>query len=386
MAQSRDEDLFAGTSMSFGEHLEELRSALVKSLIGLLVAFIIGLGFLGKYVVAVINGPLEKSLATYYKEGAIIQYDHFLAQQQQANLPVPYTREQVEHLVKTQKLVFTMYQVHPSAVRTTLGFDVTGTTAGKPASDGAPAAGAGLAPKAGDRPDKETIERTLAREKEKEKKDAPKTPIEIEPLTPLFVWQPVANDERASIKGLSVQEGFMFYMKASLMAGVLLASPWIFYQLWNFVSAGLYPTEKRFVHIFLPISLALFLCGAAFCFFVIFPFVLDYLFSFNRSLGISPDPRINEWLGFAIFLPIGFGLSFQLPLVMLFLNRIGVMSVQNYLAKWKISVLVIFVISMVLTPAEPVSMLAMAIPLTALYFGGILICHWAGPRKNPLEA
>ena len=386
MSQARDEDLFAGTSMSFGAHLEELRSALVKSLIGLLVAFIIGLLFLGKVVVSVINGPLEQSLQAYYKEGSIIQYDHFLEEQQEAKLPVPYTQEQVRHLVRDLKLVFTMYQVHPSAVRTTLGIDTSGKGTDKPAGQTAPEAGAGLAPKAGDRPDKETIDRTLAREKEEKKADVSPAPVVMEPLTPLFVWQPVANDERASIKGLSVQEGFMFYMKASLMAGVLLASPWIFYQLWNFVSAGLYPTEKRFVHIFLPISLMLFLSGAAFCFFVIFPFVLDYLFKFNRDLGIAPDPRINEWLGFAVFLPIGFGLSFQLPLVMLFLNRIGMMSVQNYLSKWKISVLVIFVISMVLTPADPVSMLAMAIPLTALYFGGILICQWAGPRKNPLEA
>ena len=178
----------------------------------------------------------------------------------------------------------------------------------------------------------------------------------------------------------------MIYLKASVMAGVLISSPWIFYQLWNFVAAGLYPTERRFVRIFLPISLALFFTGAAFCFFVIFGFVLDYLFGFNRSLGISPDPRINEWLGFAIFLPIGFGLSFQLPLVMLFLNRIGVMSVENYLTKWRIAVLVIFVVAMVLTPADPVSMLAMALPLTALYFGGIMICRWAGPRKTPLDA
>jgi sec-independent protein translocase protein TatC len=61
------------------------------------------------------------------------------------------------------------------------------------------------------------------------------------------------------------------------------------------------------------------------------------------------------------------------------------MSVGDYLAKWKIAVLVIFVVAMILTPADPISMLAMAIPLTALFFGGILVCKWAGPTKNPLE-
>jgi Tat protein translocase TatC len=305
--------------------------------------------------VAIIKSPLEKSLATYYKEGAVLEYDAFLEHQKQAGLPVPYTQEQVRHLVEDEKLVFTMYQVHPSAVRATLGLEPAAT------------------------------QPVLQISAATHTPEASPAETQVEPLTPLFVWQPVSMLDRASIKGLSAQEAFMIYLKASLMAGVIIASPWIFYQLWIFVAAGLYPTERRFVHIFLPVSLGLFLAGAVFCFFIIFQFVLDYLFKYNRQLGIAPDPRINEWLGFAIFLPVGFGLSFQLPLVMLFLNRIGVMSVANYLAKWRIAVLVIFVLAMILTPADPISMLSMALPLTALYFGGILICHWAGPRKNPLE-
>ena len=102
-------------------------------------------------------------------------------------------------------------------------------------------------------------------------------------------------------------------------------------------------------------------------------------------MGIDPDPRISEWLSFAIFLPLGFGLSFQLPLVMLFLERIGIMSVAVYLAKWRMAVLVIFVIAMVLTPADPISMLAMAMPLSGLYFLGILLCHYFPRRKGFLE-
>ena len=116
-----------------------------------------------------------------------------------------------------------------------------------------------------------------------------------------------------------------------------------------------------------------------------FPIVLNFLFDFNARLGIDPDPRISEWLSFAIFLPLGFGLSFQLPLVMLFLDRIGVLSVGTYLAKWRMAVLVIFIISMVLTPADPLSMLAMAGPLVALYFLGIALCHYFPARKGFLD-
>lgn len=376
MAQARDEDLFAGTSMSFGDHLEELRTALLRALVGLVIGFLIGLA-IGPYVVGIIKLPLETSLEKYYKDGSELQYEKFLKEQEAAGLSAPYTVEEVADLVKNHQMVFTMYQVHPTAVRKALGME-TATAQGQESPKPK------IAPKADDRPSRKEVQESDATASEEKNKKTP--PQKLEPLTPLFVWQPVANDDRASIKGLSAQEAFMIYLKASLMAGVIIASPWIFYQLWNFVAAGLYPTERRFVRVFLPISLLLFFTGAAFCFFVIFRFVLDYLFSFNRSLGIAPDPRINEWLGFAIFLPIGFGLSFQLPLVMLFLNRIGVMSVANYLAKWRIAVLVIFVVAMVLTPADPISMLAMAVPLTALYFGGILICKWAGPRKTPLEA
>lgn len=109
--------------------------------------------------------------------------------------------------------------------------------------------------------------------------------------------------------------------------------------------------------------------------------VLNFLLTFNRALGIDPDPRINEWLGFVLILPIGFGIGFQLPLVMLFLERIGVFSVQSYLKQWKIAVLVIFVLSALLTPPDPYSMMLMAIPMTFLFFGGVILCKVL-PRKN----
>ena len=111
--------------------------------------------------------------------------------------------------------------------------------------------------------------------------------------------------------------------------------------------------------------------------------MLNFLFSFNRSLGIAPDPRINEWLGFVLFLPVGFGIGFQLPLVMLFLERIGVFTVRNYLGQWRIAVLVIFVIAAILTPPDPYSMMLMATPLTALYFGGILLCKLLPQKSHP---
>src|SRR6185295_18986569 len=108
----------------------------------------------------------------------------------------------------------------------------------------------------------------------------------------------------------------------------------------------------------------------------VFAPVLQFLFRFNASMKIDPDPRISEWLSFVLVLPLGFGIGFQLPLVMLFLNRIGIFSIEIYLSKWRLSILTISIISMVLTPADPISMLLMALPLTILYFGGIGLCKW----------
>jgi sec-independent protein translocase protein TatC len=113
--------------------------------------------------------------------------------------------------------------------------------------------------------------------------------------------------------------------------------------------------------------------------------VLTFLFAFNDWLGIGIEPRITEWLGFVLILPLGFGIAFQLPLVMLFLERIGVFNVEAYLSKWRIAVLVIAVLSMVLTPADPGSMLLMFVPLTVLYFGGILLCLFMPRRRSPYE-
>jgi sec-independent protein translocase protein TatC len=195
-------------------------------------------------------------------------------------------------------------------------------------------------------------------------------------MLPLTLWRPVEENTRVRPTALSAQEVFGIWIKAALLVGALISSPWVFYQIWTFVAAGLYRHEKRYVHIFLPFSLGLFLAGAALAGGFVFQPVLDFLFTYNAWMGIDPDPRISEWLSFVLILPLGFGISFQLPLVMLFLERIGIFSVSTYTANWRISVLVIFVVAMVLTPADPYSMLLMAVPLVGLYVLGIGLCKW----------
>lgn len=380
MAKHPDDDNFAHSTMSFGDHLEELRAALFRSVIGLMIGMGLGL-VVASYVVEWIKEPLVASLEKFYIDKSIEQLlaengDKSVSTEMQKfirNHRLVYEKQYLEadELVRLQKLREEFESqllddkpkpVKETAQETTKASEIT-TVAAK-------------------------VAEALAEESSQEPAVIKPTILGPEKLPPpgsvlmvTRVWKPI----QTVVKSLNAQEVFMIWMKAALVVGAVIASPYVFLQIWNFVAAGLYPHEKRYVHLYLPFSLGLFFAGAALCFYFVIPQVLEWLFSFNKTLKIDPDPRISEWLGFALFLPLGFGISFQLPLVMLMLNRVGVFSVAVYLSHWRISVLVIFVISMVLTPADPVSMLFMAVPLTFLYFGGIAMCQYMPRGRNPFD-
>lgn len=348
MSGNREDDLFRESTMTFGQHLEELRGCLIRSFLGLAAGFIIGL-IVGGYVVQFIQQPLSRALTKYYQDETVERVQKELKKLEGTDHPLPWTAEQVKDRVEKEDLLVDKVYVDPVEMFQQLknAYPEQFGDIGPPAIGSTPGEG------------------------------------DDSGLVPLFLWHRSEDDSRVRIKSLNAQEAFAVYLKASLLVGILFASPWIFYQIWHFVAAGLYPTERHYVHRYLPFSLGLFLAGAALAFFVVFQPVLDFLFSFNRNLGIDPDPRINEWLGFVLLLPVGFGIGFQLPLVMLFLERIGVFSVQSYLKQWRVAVLVIFVLAAFLCPPDPYSMLLMAFPLTFLYFGGVLLCKFLPRRRNP---
>ena len=349
MPKPLDEDLFKESTMTFGEHLEELRTCLFKALIGLAVGFLLGLA-IGDWVVDRIQQPLRDALTTYYQDQTAEKIERRLDELRAAGYVVPEDPKAIKKFVDAESLMFEEVKVNPTELLRAL-------------KKAHPA---------------QFSEIPLPMKDSQEEFDSGQ-------LVSVFIWHPIAEDSRIQTKSLSAPEAFVIFIKASLMVGILISSPWIFYQIWSFVVAGLYPHEKQYVHIFLPFSLALFFSGAALAFIWVFPPVLKFLFYFNSELGIDPDPRISEWIGFVLMLPLGFGISFQLPLVMLFLERIGIFDVHAYLSKWRIAILVIFVLAMFLTPADPTSMLLMAGPLTVLYFGGILLCHWLPRRRSPID-
>ncbi|MBN1908681.1 MAG: twin-arginine translocase subunit TatC [Pirellulales bacterium] len=358
-----DEDLFAESTMTFGEHLEELRGCLIRSLVVLVFGFLIGMYF-GSDVVSFIQTPLDSALASHVEaqeeKKAVERFDAIEAEGE----TLPIDSFMLKALVTREHLIPQEYYVDPEAVLQQLKdrYPEKFRDVQLPAMDI-------VKPVNSDEPTDAELDKAAQ--------------IARAALIRVLLFRPVEDDPRTRASGLSVHEAFSIWVKASLLLGALLASPYIFYEIWTFVAAGLYPHEKRYIHIYLPFSLGLFFLGAAMAFFFVFEPVLSFLFSFNAALGIDITPRISEWLGFVIILPLGFGISFQMPLVMLFLERIGVLSVEAYKSKLRIAILVIFIISMFLTPADPTSMFLMAIPLTVLYFVGILLCKLMPRRRSP---
>jgi sec-independent protein translocase protein TatC len=336
MPDPSDEEQLERSKMSFSDHLEELRRALFKSLAALLVGSLLGF-LVGWSVVDYIQTPIRHSLETYFRRQAQHLQRERLEEMRDAGEPVPEDLEAAAAELADQNLMPRTVYVPRSDLQRALQQDEPGDDANVEPSP---------------------------------------TPFTVEELIRLRVYEPLDEDSRLSLVGLNALEPFMVYMKASLVVGALIASPLIFYFIWQFVAAGLYRTERKQVYVYLPISLGLFLAGAALAFFVVFDYVLDFLFWFNEQMGITPTPRISEWMSFVLLLPLGFGISFQLPLVMLFLERIGVFSIENYVSKWRLAVVVICTLSMFLTPADPGSMILMAVPLVFLYFGGILLCRY----------
>jgi sec-independent protein translocase protein TatC len=189
-----------------------------------------------------------------------------------------------------------------------------------------------------------------------------------------------------TLAAFSVTESFMVWMKVSMACGVVIASPYIFWELWSFVAAGLYPNERRQVYSYLPGSIFLFLGGVFFCELVVLPAAVSYLLAFNEWVGIEPDLRLSEWLSFAVFVPLTFGAAFQTPLVMYVLNRIGLVEVETYQKNRKMAFFILALAGAFLaaTP-DAMGMLAMAVPLWILYELGIWLCRWFPRPKSEFE-
>ena len=184
-----------------------------------------------------------------------------------------------------------------------------------------------------------------------------------------------------SLAYTTLTEPFLMYFRVALLAGTLAASPILLWQIWLFISPALYRREKRWVFPFVFFGVVFFLSGCAFAYYEAFPLVVGFLIGVGKPF--QAVITINEYVSMATKLILGLGLCFEMPILVFFLARLGIVSERWLLAKFKYAVLIIFIIAAVITPTPDIAtQCVFALPMIALYLLGILIA-WIFRRRDP---
>jgi sec-independent protein translocase protein TatC len=182
----------------------------------------------------------------------------------------------------------------------------------------------------------------------------------------------------------TMPEPFILYFRVALYGGIILASPVILWQLWLFISPALYRKEKKYAVPFLLLTLFFFLSGCAFGYLIAFPRVCQFLVGMGTSTGFTPVITINEYLSIASKTIFGLGLCFEIPILIFFLARFGLVTERFLLSKFKYAVLIIFIIAAIITPTpDMMTQCVFAIPMILLYLIGIGIAWMFKKRSSP---
>lgn len=203
----------------------------------------------------------------------------------------------------------------------------------------------------------------------------------------LIVYLQNADEAKElTMNAFRLTDPLKIYMEFAFILAFILTFPITLYQVWAFISPGLYAKERKVTLSYIPFSLLLFLSGLAFSYFVLFPFIVDFMLRLSDKLAIETVIGINEYFEFLFQLTIPFGILFQLPVVIMFLTRLGIVT-PDFLSKIrKYAYFVLLVIAALITPPELISHLMVSIPLFLLYEISILISRGAYKKRMKAEA
>ncbi len=172
------------------------------------------------------------------------------------------------------------------------------------------------------------------------------------------------------------------YLQVALIGGAILASPFILYQVWLFIAPGLYQKEKRFVIPFMAATLGLFLAGASFGYFFVFPGALKILI-FGFGGKFNPMVTIEDYTGFFLSIILGLGISFEMPVLIFFLAMFGIVSPKFLWKNIRYAILAVFLVAAFICPSpDPWTMCVYAIPMLSLYVVGIAVAWWVHPARR----
>jgi len=181
---------------------------------------------------------------------------------------------------------------------------------------------------------------------------------------------------------LAPAEAFWIHMKISLIAGVVLSLPMIFFQFWKFLSPGLLHKEKKYVMPFVIITTMFFLIGVAYCFFLVLPFAMGFLLTYKTE-SMVPMISVDKYVDFCTKFLLAFGAIFELPIIIVFFTRIGLVSPKTLAKQRKYAILIAFIAAAILTPTPDIfNQTLMAVPMILLYEIGVLVSR-IFVRKKP---
>lgn len=208
-----------------------------------------------------------------------------------------------------------------------------------------------------------------------------------------FMIQPImrafaAHNLPTKLVYLNPMDGFNFYLKIGLFGGVILASPFILYQVWLFIAPGLYQNEKRYIVPFMSATVGLFLAGAFFGYRFVYPGALEFLIGYSKQF--TPMVTIGEYMELFSTVILGLGIVFELPILVFFLALFGIVSHKWLWKNIRYAILIIFIIAGIITPTpDPLSMCIFAAPMLVLYFVSIGVAYMVHPdhrNKKKQEA
>lgn len=172
----------------------------------------------------------------------------------------------------------------------------------------------------------------------------------------------------------SLPEAFLTYLKVSFFAGLVLATPVILYQIWKFIMPGLYEMERKYVAPFVIVATMFFGIGVAFAFYVVFPFGFKFFLGFSTD-NIYALPALKEYLSLSIRLLLAFGITFELPVFIFFLAKLGIVNHKMLRKQRKYAIIIVVVVAAVLTPPDVISQVLLAVPLLGLYEISIWVAY-----------
>lgn len=187
-----------------------------------------------------------------------------------------------------------------------------------------------------------------------------------------FVTIKASENPGQGLVFLAPAEALWMHFKISLISAFVISTPVIFYELWRFVAPGLLAKEKKYAFPFVIVATSLFLFGALFCFFIVLPFAINFLLTYKTET-IKPMLSVGKYIDFCLKFILAFGAVFELPVILLFLTKIGVVTPKTLAKNRKYAVLLAFVVAALLTPTpDAFNQTLMAVPIILLYEAGIL--------------